>query len=115
MTKHNLPHDCFTDQLFNEPCPRCGTTEAVFVGHGTTRHCSDCVLSWGADEVDLSIELAEPPIKKKIRGMPKAEKEAINNVIIVLNVAGGIEARLKRLRGISDDEWKRAEDKSDAT
>ena len=109
MGKQNLPHDCFTDQIFNEPCPKCGTTEAVFVGHGTTRHCSDCVLSWGADEVNLSIELAEPPIKKKIRQMPKGEKKAVNDLVKDLKKAGGIEARLKRLRGISDDEWKRAE------
>ena len=107
---NNLPHNCFTEQLFAEPCLKCGSTEAVFVGHGTVRHCTRCVLSWGVGETSLDVNFAQPPIKKKISQMPPATKKAINTAIKDLDIAGGIDDRIKRLRGISNDEWQRAMD-----
>ncbi len=111
-----LPHSCFTEQLHTEPCPKCDSTEAVFVGHGTVRHCTNCTISWGAGEVVIfsESELAEPVIKKKVKGLPADLQKSINELIKELDIASGLEDRLKRLRAISDDEWQRAVD-SDAS
>lgn len=98
----------FTQQIY-EPCPFCSSNEKVFVGHGSTRHCTTCVLSWGDSEAETlrwqqQAEMSEAAKKE----LPDAVKKSIREAAKGLTAISDLKERLKRLRSISDEEWQEA-------
>lgn len=102
------PHRCFTSQIFSEPCPGCGSADNVFVGHGTTRTCTNCVLSWGEGEYILADFQERDSVL--IGDLPADIKPRIADLEADLKAISTIERRLQQLVDIPDQEWQAALD-----
>ena len=102
-----LPHKCFTEQIY-EICPFCGSNQAVYVGHGTARHCATCTMTWGEGEVIIA-EMASP-MAQKVNDLPGDIKRRVKKLETELAGANDVDRRLTRLRNISEAEWQRAVD-----
>ncbi len=101
----------FTQQIYHEPCPFCGSNKNVYLGHGTVRHCTGCVISWGEGEAETLRQqrrLAVSEASKKKAGMPDAVAKRIKETAKGLAVVSSLPERIKRLRAISDEEWQTA-------
>lgn len=108
---------CLT-KLDGCPCPWCKKTEHVFTGHGVTRFCSDCIVSWSpGEEYDLlrrmqEGQLEEQTFRQKIATLPQNLRKVANAGVKIIDDSLGIANRLAKLRAITDDEWQKAIDNS---
>lgn len=102
------PHRCFTAQLFSETCPGCGSADNVFIGHGTTRTCTNCILSWGEGEHILANFQERDDVP--IGDLPAVVMQRIADLMTDLKAISTIERRLQQLVDIPDQEWQAALD-----
>ena len=107
-----MAHNCFDRQIHHEPCPFCGSNENVFIGHGDTRHCATCVMNWALGERFEAKATKADTVQNKVQSLPNDIKRRVNETRQGLRQASGLEARLRRLRNISQAEWDKAENAS---
>lgn len=115
MTR-GYPHGCFTQHLPSQTCPFCGEEGQVYVGHGETRHCINCVMSWDASEPALAYvgregityALEEATVAQKVRSLPKRYRTLVTEGAAELVQAMNADERRERVLAIPDDEWDAA-------
>lgn len=117
MVKGKVWNRCLA-KLDGCPCPWCKSTEHVFVGHGVTRFCTNCIISWGPrEEHDLLLrmqegQLEEQTFRQKIATLPQNLRKVANAGVKTINDSSSVANRLAKLRAITDDEWQKAVDNS---
>jgi len=106
-----MTHACFNRQIFFERCPFCESNRNVFVGHGSTRHCVTCVMSWGDGEAwhlarqQKSAAEVKGTFRQKVNELPPPIRRRVKDLESGLAAASDFGSRVRRLQSISVDEW----------
>jgi len=104
---------CLEFQIYTEPCPQCGKTDQVYVGHGTVRYCNHCVISWDvAEVVAIQTKTLQAAFRADSPQPDPVQQErlmlAIQDTAVEIRKASALDDRISKLLDISDSDWEKA-------